>query len=131
MNLLLDTHIWLWWINQDGELPFQHQDLIAQTPNVYVSAISCWEVAMLQQRQKIELAVPMQDWLSIALRDIACLPLDETIAIQSAQLELHHRDPADRFIIATALAHDCQVMSFDGKFVLYPELNNRLIGSRF
>lgn len=130
MNLLLDTHIWLWWINQNKELPLQHQNLIAQTKNVYVSAVSCWELTMLHQRQKIELAEPLQDWLHIALRDITCLPLNETIAVQSALFEFHHRDPADRFIIATALAHDCRLMSFDNKFVLYPELNNKLIGSR-
>lgn len=60
--------------------------------------------------------------------NIACLPVTEAIAIKSACLAFHHRDPADRFIIATALVNDCQLMSFDEKFLLYPELENRLVG---
>lgn len=129
MNLLLDTHIWLWWINQNEQLSIQHQAIIAEAENVYISSISCWELALLQQRQRIELNEPLQDWLHIALEDIVCLPITETIAVQSALMDFHHRDPADRFIIATAVIHDCELMSFDGKFKFYSELNNRLIGS--
>ncbi len=131
MNLLLDTHIWLWWINQDEQLSVQHQAIIAEAENVYISSISCWELAMLQQRQRIELNESLQNWLSVALETIVCLPFTETIAVQSALMDFHHRDPADRFIIATAIIHDCQLMSFDGKFPLYTELENRLIGSSF
>jgi PIN domain nuclease of toxin-antitoxin system len=129
MNLLLDTHVWLWWVNQNEQLSIQHQALISQAENVYVSSISCWEIAMLHQRERIELADPLKDWLQIALQDINCLPLTETIATQSALLAFHHRDPADRFIISTAVIHNYQLMSFDGKFNLYAELNDRLIGS--
>ena len=49
MNVLLDTHIWLWWVNQNEQLPIQHQAIIAEAENVYISSISCWELAMLQQ----------------------------------------------------------------------------------
>ena len=82
---------------------------------------------MLHQRQRIELAEPIKDWLQIALQNLSCLPLTESIAVQSALLDLHHRDPADRFIIATAMIHNCQLMSFDGKFNLYSgrDLQNR------
>jgi PIN domain nuclease of toxin-antitoxin system len=128
VNLLLDTHIWLWWINQNDQLTPQHQDIITQAENAYISSISCWELVMLHQRNRIELIEPLQEWIRSALQNIVCLPLTETIAIQSALLGFHHRDPADRFIISTALIHDCQLMSFDEKFVLYPELENRLIG---
>jgi len=129
MNLLLDTHVWLWWINQNEQLSIKHQTLISQAENVYFSSISCWEIAMLHQRGRIELATPLKDWLQIALQAINCLPLTEAIATKSALLAFHHRDPADRFIISTAMIHNCQLMSFDGKFNLYAELNDRLIGS--
>jgi|APLak6261660231_1056022.scaffolds.fasta_scaffold03640_2 PIN domain nuclease of toxin-antitoxin system len=129
VNLLLDTHIWLWWINQNGPLTNQHRETIAQAEQVFISSISCWELVMLYQRQRIELDLPLQDWLSIALRDIVCLPLTAEIAMRAALLDFQHRDPADRFIIATALLADCQIMSFDGQFKFYAELDNRLIGN--
>ncbi len=129
MNLLLDTHIWLWWVNQDEQLSIQYQDIIAEAENVYISSISCWELVLLQQRQRIELNEPLQGWLQTALEDIVCLPITETIAVHSALMDFHHRDPADRFIISTAVIYDCHLMSFDGKFKLYSELNNRLIGN--
>jgi PIN domain nuclease of toxin-antitoxin system len=133
MNLVLDTHIWLWWINQDNQLSAQHQKVIAGTENVFVSAISCWEITMLHQRQRIELDVSLNEWFRLALEgaNIACLPITEAIAIKSATLDFYHRDPADRFIIATTLVNDCQLMSFDEKFPLYTELKMRLIGEIF
>jgi len=85
---------------------------------------------MLHQRQRIELIGKLDDWLHGALTgaNIVCLAITETIAIKSARLALHHRDPADRFIIATSIVYDCFLRSFDEKFLLYPELANRLIG---
>ena len=44
MNLLLDTHIWIWWINQDKQLTAKHQAIIAEAKNVFVSSVSCWEL---------------------------------------------------------------------------------------
>jgi PIN domain nuclease of toxin-antitoxin system len=130
MKLLLDTHIWLWWINQDNQLSSKHQKIISEAEQVFVSSISCWELMMLHQRQRIDLTGSVEDWFYNALdnANIASLPVTKAIAIKSASLELYHRDPADRFIIATALINDCQLMSFDEKFLLYPELVDRLIG---
>jgi PIN domain nuclease of toxin-antitoxin system len=104
----LDTHIWLWWINQDKQLTAKHQAIIAEAKNVFVSSISCWELVMLHQRQRIELIGKLDDWLHgvLAGANIVCLPMTESIAIQSARLDFHHRDPADRFIIATEVVTD-------------------------
>lgn len=55
MNLLLDTHTWIWWINQDKQLTTKHQAIIAEAKNVFISSVSCWELVMLHQRQRIEL----------------------------------------------------------------------------
>lgn len=130
MNLLLDTHIWLWWINKDSQLSAKHRALISKAENVYVSSISCWEVVMLHQRSRIELEGSLDNWFQLALApaDIVCLSVTEAVAVKSALLDYHHRDPADRFIIATALINDCQLMSFDEKFLFYPELKTLLIG---
>ncbi|SJM91556.1 PilT-like protein (fragment) [Crenothrix polyspora] len=108
MNLLLDTHIWLWWVNQDHQFSAKHVALIGGAKNVFVSSVSCWELVMLHQRQRIELPGHLEDWFRVALVDanIVCLPVTEAIAIKSASLNFHHRDPADRFIIATALVDE-------------------------
>ena len=131
MNLLLDTHVWLWWVHQDQQLSERHKKLIAQAENVSASAISCSEAALVQQHQRIELVEPFQVWLQLALANIVCLPLTEAIATKSALLDFHHRDALDRFIIATVFPSDCHLMSFDGKFKLYSELNKRLIADSF
>lgn len=129
MNVLLDTHAWIWWINQDSMLPAKAGQWIEKADNVAVSAISCWEVRMLRQRQRIELAGAVEDWLEQALQPagIACLPVSCAIADKSANLPQHHRDPADRLIIATALEHRYSVLSLDSKFGLYVELAGLLV----
>lgn len=132
MKLLLDTHIWLWWVNHTGELPTSHCNYIEQADELYISAISCWEVAYLHHRQRIQLSIDIEQWLEDAITDsgIICLPCSRAIATFAAKLPEHHRDPADRFIIATAVVQDCHVMSFDTKFGLYEVLNSKHIGRK-
>ncbi|MEX6775747.1 PIN domain-containing protein [Limnospira fusiformis] len=68
------------------------------------------------------------DRLAIALEgDIQVLPVDRPIAIKASQLPEHHRDPADRIIIATALIHEASLVSLDSVFPQYEELKDRLI----
>jgi PIN domain nuclease of toxin-antitoxin system len=130
MRLLLDTHIWLWWINNTDDLPLSHRDYIEQADELYVSVLSCWELAYLCQRRRIELLTDIDQWFDDALKGsgVICLPCSRSIAISAAKLPEHHRDPADRFIIATAVEYDCNLMSFDNKFSLYEILKGRLIG---
>ena len=129
MNLLLDTHVWIWWINQDSMLPAKAGQLIEEAETVAVSSISCWEVRMLQQRQRIELSGSIEDWLEQALQPagIHCLPISCEIADKSANLPQHHRDPADRFIIASAVEYRYNLLSVDSKFDLYSELAGLLV----
>lgn len=81
---------------------------------VAVSAISFWEVAMLAQRGRIVLPLPATEWrsdlLQAGLREIA---LEGRIAILASQLEIIHRDPADRFIVATSLQHQAALITAD------------------
>jgi PIN domain nuclease of toxin-antitoxin system len=69
------------------------------------------------------------EWLKKALEPagIACLPVTCEIGAIAAALPEHHRDPADRIIIATALAHDAKLLSLDSAFLQYEQLNDRLI----
>lgn len=129
VKILLDTHIWLWWVNQTGELPAGHQALLQEAEALYVSSISCWEIALLAQRQRIRLPVDHRRWFELAIKQsgIVCLPLSLQIAVRSAELPYQHRDPADRFIMATALELGLHLMSFDEQFPAFEALRPYLL----
>lgn len=128
--ILLDTHIWVRWILDDQPLPLAIIDVI-ETSNepIVVSAISAWEVALLERRKRIELPMPVDQWLQEALTgsDVQSLAITTEIAYLSAKLPEHHKDPADRMIIATSILNDTKLISFDAVFPLYTELKGRLI----
>ena len=128
--IVLDTHIWLWWINEDMVLLGQNRiDLIQSADVVSVSAISCFEVAWLDVHGRIELPCRRAVWFEKALggSGIDLIPMIPEIAISAAELPEHHSDPQDRIIIATALIHDAQLMSADRKFSNYKEIVKNLL----
>jgi len=128
--IIMDTHIWLWWVNEDPSLLGQvRKDLIQSASIVAVSAISCFEVAWLDAHTRIQLPCSRTDWFEKALdgSDVRLLPITPPIASLAVDLPEHHSDPQDRIIIATALSHGAQLMSADRKFPLYNELTDRLI----
>ena len=129
--ILLDTHIWHWWINQiPGKLSTALVDLIENADEVVVSTISCFEMAWLVRHGRIELDVGLDEWFSEveASKSVRYLPVTAEIARRAVDLPEHHRDPQDRIIIATALQENAQLISFDTAFPIYAELNGRLIG---
>jgi PIN domain nuclease of toxin-antitoxin system len=120
--IVLDTHIWLWWINENIDLLGQDRNNMIQCSDVVsVSAISCFEVAWLDAHERIKLPCSRTIWFEKALEgsEIKLLPVTPEVASIAVDLPEHHRDPQDRIIIATALAHDAQLMSMDGKFSKY------------
>jgi PIN domain nuclease of toxin-antitoxin system len=119
--LLLDTHVLAWMDADDAALGSQARQTIRQAwsvGEVAVSAISFWEVAMLAQRGRLQLPVPPNTWradlLEAGVREI---PLDGRVAVAAAALEGLHRDPADRFIIATALASSAVLVTADSRIL--------------
>lgn len=125
--IILDTHIWIWWVNEDEHLsPHQRSLLQAHQPTgVGVSAISCWEVAKLVELGRLVLRDPVLEWLTQALTYPGCrlLPLTPQIAVESTQLPgPFHRDPADQIIVATARVHRCTVLTVDRKILDYPHV---------
>lgn len=130
--ILLDTHVWVRWLDPDAKpLPRSLIDPIETASQLAVSAISCWEVAWLFRRGRLELTLPLEQWIDWALGDsgVICLPVQREIAMLAAHLPEHHRDPADRMIIATALHHGIQLASLDGNFSAYQEIAVYLIQS--
>jgi PIN domain nuclease of toxin-antitoxin system len=128
--IILDTHIWLWWVNQETEfLKPLWQKTIEEANEVGVSVISLFEVAWLQQHGRITLPCQQNEWFEKALAGsgISLMPLTPQIATLAVSLTDYHSDPQDRIIIATTLACDGKIISVDKKFPFYVELNNRLI----
>jgi PIN domain nuclease of toxin-antitoxin system len=83
-----------------------------------VSAISCFEVALLVKRGRLELPLPVAEWLMEALTNsgVESLPLTCEIAQRAVELPDIHRDPADHMIIATAIVHNASLASMDSVF---------------
>lgn len=127
--ILIDTHIWIRWLLPNDPLPLSLIDLIETTDSLAVSSISCWEIVMLERFNRIELPLPVDEWLQEALNgsEVNTLPINENIAMLAGQLPYHHKDPADRFIIATAIINKIKLISLDSSFKLYQELNDYLI----
>ncbi len=128
--IVLDTHVWLWWVNQDEHLlKPTWREIIETSESIGVSAISCFEVAWLERHRRIALPCPRVEWFQKAVEGsgIELLRLTPDIAGRAVDLPEHHSDPQDRIIIATALLFDGKLISADSKFPLYAELAGRLI----
>jgi PIN domain nuclease of toxin-antitoxin system len=123
--LLLDTHVWLWVVAGGPELSYAAREAIAAavgTGTLRISAISLWEVAMLETRGRIILGKPTGLWLDEALADPgpAIEPLTPRIAVESCELpEVFHADPADRMIVATARVTDAKLVTRDRRILDY------------
>jgi PIN domain nuclease of toxin-antitoxin system len=127
--ILLDTHIWVWWVSQPGRLVRRHRQLLEQGPDRVhgVSIISCWEVAKLVQYGRLKLDRPVALWIEKALAEPALhlLPLSPRIVVESTRLpEPFHRDPADQLLVATARILDCPFLTEDQKITTYPHVRH-------
>src|SRR2546425_13208279 len=123
MNLLLDTHIFLWFISGDLRLPELMRDSIRDTGNeVYLSVASLWEIIIKHQLGKLPLPQPPESYIP-AHRErhlIASLALDEASVAQLAQLPPIHRNPFDRMLICQALEHGLTIVTIDNLVSSYP-----------
>jgi len=124
--LLLDTHIWLWYAEGvTGRLrpaSIRKLDEARKGDGLVVSAISFWEIGMHAARGRIQLAVPLRDWVEKALSvpGIRLAPLDAAVAAESTLLPGEPPgDPADRFLMATARTHGVVLATRDSRILEY------------
>lgn len=116
MRLLLDTHIFLWFISGDTKLSKNVQDAIRNPENeVYLSVISIWETIIKYQLGKLPLPEHPETYLPKQrdLHQIASLALDESSVIQLSQLPLLHREQFDRILICQALQNNLTIVTVD------------------
>ena len=121
--IILDTHIWIWWVNDSLRLTEKYRQWIRdyQGSGLGVSVISCWEVAKLVEKNRLVLSIPVEEWLQRALAypGVELLNLTVPIVVQSTQLTGFHNDPADQIIVATAKVYDCSLLTADSKILNY------------
>ena len=124
---MLDTHMWVWWVLGSPRLTAAWKSVIEQheQDGLGVSAISCWEVAKLAETGRLQLPLPVLEWLDVALTypGVRLLDLSRAIAAESTQLpQPFHRDPADQIITATARVHKTGLLTADHKLREYPHV---------
>jgi PIN domain nuclease of toxin-antitoxin system len=123
MRLLLDTHVFLWYISADPKLPATFQAAIQDPANeVYLSVASVWEAVIKYHLGKLPLPSPPADYLP-QQRDahgIASLPIDEGAMPHLAGLPALHRDPFDRLLVAQAIRRGLTVATVDPAVSAYP-----------
>ena len=123
MKLLLDTHVWLWSLLEPSRISPHVSDAIANTQNeLWLSPISIWELVLLVEKGRLLLSEGLGGWLR---KTWAALPVIEAsltteVALALLDVNLAHRDPADRFLVATARVYDLTLVTAD----------HRLMGSR-
>lgn len=118
MRLLLDTHVWLWRLLDPQRISRDAEAAIASRDSeLLLSPISTWETLVLARKGRIALAPSPSEWVLDSLRRSAptAAPVTHSIALRSESLDgFASEDPADRFIVATALELDLTLVTADG-----------------
>jgi PIN domain nuclease of toxin-antitoxin system len=123
MRILLDTHIFLWFISGDSQLSIDVREAIRDSDNeVYLSAISVWEAIVKYQLGKLPQPEHPETYLPKQrdLHQIASLSLDERSVMQLAKMPPLHRDPFDRMLICQALQNGLTIATVDSAVRAYP-----------
>jgi PIN domain nuclease of toxin-antitoxin system len=116
MKLLLDTHIWVWSALDRARLSARVVNALHNPENeLWLSPISLWEVLTLCQKQRLTLYPNPQAWITNTLDAIPLreAPVTYEIAQETVRVQLPHRDPVDRFLVATARIYDLTLITAD------------------
>jgi PIN domain nuclease of toxin-antitoxin system len=114
--IILDTHAWIWWVNESARLSSAAQQAIAAADQLGVHVICCWEVAMLVEKRRLGLRMDVEQWVDLALQRprTTLLPFSPRAAVLASRLRgAFHGDPADRFIASSCLIHGAPLVSKD------------------
>jgi PIN domain nuclease of toxin-antitoxin system len=125
MRFLLDTHIWLWAAIEPHRLTSEvHKLLNSRETDRFLSPISLWELSVLVEKRRFALKEDFAVWVQ---RSISDLNLKETslgwqVAYEMRYILPNHKDPADRFLAATAIVFDLILVTADQKLIGVPGL---------
>jgi PIN domain nuclease of toxin-antitoxin system len=114
LNLLLDTHIWLWSLDDPKRLGRRVRRELSNPANeLWLSPISTWEALILNAKGRVRLTGDLTDWVQRATAPMHEAPLTHEIVLAAQRLELARQDPADRFLAATAMILDLTLVTAD------------------
>ncbi len=121
MRLLIDTHTFLWFIQDDPNLSDRAASLLESDANLLLSTASLWEIAIKVNLQKLTLPDVYETFIpdQIQINSIEILPIEIKYLAVAVKLPLHHRDPFDRLLISQAIAEQIAIVSIDKKFDSY------------
>lgn len=124
--IVLDTHIWVWWVQNDSRLTKQQRQWLQdyESEGLGISILSCWEVAKLVEKSRLILPLTIDKWLEVALAypGVQLLNLSLPIVIDSTQLADFHSDPFDQLIVATARFYNSPLLTVDAKILNYSDV---------
>ena len=121
--VLLDTHIWLWWLLEDGSLSTSERhalEKLALQKSLAISWVTIWETEMLERKGRVSLKPNFQSWIEAATHPdiVTVLPVDSAVVLAQRELpETFHGDPADRLIVATSKLSGYQLVTHDQRIV--------------
>lgn len=119
--ILLDTHIWLWWLVGDGALSLSDRtslDNHADRGQIAISWVSIWEAEMLVRKGRVALLPDLETWVRKATNPRFCtiFPADMDLVLAQTMLpDTFHGDPADRLIVTSALLAEVPLATYDSK----------------
>ncbi|MBN1905709.1 MAG: type II toxin-antitoxin system VapC family toxin [Deltaproteobacteria bacterium] len=119
--MILDTCGLLWLVHDQNKMSHKALEIIKNSPVLYISAISSFEIGLKYKAGKLLLPAPPKEWFQEIIKhhDISIINLDKDICLKATELPDIHRDPCDRFIIATALIKKMAVITADTRFQEY------------
>ena len=120
MRLLLDTHIWLWAHAAPERLGAPvRAALSSPDTGLWLSPVTLWETSLLIERGRMDLQPSPKEWMEEALRRVPMrdAPLSREVALEMLTLEMSTRDPADRFLVATARAFGLTLATSDRRII--------------
>lgn len=126
MRLLLDTHIWIWNYTAPEKLTSEvARELVNPDNERFLSPVSIWEVAILLEKRRVNLRQDFGEWFKKSVEDLALMeaPLRWGVAHELRFTLLGHRDPADRFLVATAKVYDMTLVTADERLMSVPGLS--------
>jgi PIN domain nuclease of toxin-antitoxin system len=126
MNLLLDTHIWLWNHLEPWRVASDVNQALADPGNeLWLSPVSIWELAVLREKRRVLLDEEMNRWVEKSKRELSLreAPFSWEVANEIPFTQLVHRDPADRFLVATAKAYQLTLVTADERLLRVPALS--------
>jgi len=121
LKLLLDTHVWLWGLLEPSRLHSRVARELASGKNeLWLSPVSVWEALVLCEKKKLELRPDPWTWIRSAV--LLEAPLTYEVALEAGRVSMSHRDPADRFLVATARVYGLTFVTADERLLQVPGL---------